>query len=178
MTRYVPEKGDFVVVSFDPQSGHEQRGRRPALVVSNTLFNQRTGLAFVCPVTNADRGFPFHVPVGGESPITGFIMAEQLKSINFRAGRSSGSAKLRTPCWMRFSRSWMRASISATRGCFRPSWVARPERAWWGCFRSAPRLEGDRGGSRSRLLDSTPPGHLDGRSEQSMLTVTGAPFVD
>jgi mRNA interferase MazF len=85
MSRYVPQKGDLVVVSFDPQSGHEQRGRRPALVVSNTLFNQRTGLAFVCPVTNTDRGFPFHVPVGGESPVTGFVMAEQLKSIDFRA---------------------------------------------------------------------------------------------
>ncbi len=85
MGRYVPQKGDLVVVSFDPQSGYEQGGRRPALVVSNTLFNQRTGLAFVCPVTNTDRGFPFHVPTGGETAVTGFIMAEQLKSIDFRA---------------------------------------------------------------------------------------------
>ncbi len=119
MGRYVPQKGDLVVVSFDPQSGYEQGGRRPALVVSNTLFNQRTGLAFVCPVTNTDRGFPFHVPTGGETAVTGFIMAEQLKSIDFRAGRSSGSARSRPPCWKRFYRSWTPASISPPSRCFR-----------------------------------------------------------
>ena len=50
MPRYVPEKGDFVILTFDPQTGREQRGRRPALVVSNTLFNRHTGLAMVCPI--------------------------------------------------------------------------------------------------------------------------------
>jgi mRNA interferase MazF len=52
---YVPKKGDFIVVTFDPQSGHEQRGRRPALVVSNNIFNERTGLAIVCPLTTPDH---------------------------------------------------------------------------------------------------------------------------
>lgn len=87
MRPYVPQKGDFVIVNLDPQAGHEQRGRRPALVVSNTLFNQRTGLAFVCPVTNTDRKYPFHVPVGDEAGVTGFVMVEQLKSIDYRARR-------------------------------------------------------------------------------------------
>lgn len=59
MARYIPEKGDFISLSFDPQSGHEQKGRRPALVVSNFLFNQVTGLAIVCPITNTDRKFLF-----------------------------------------------------------------------------------------------------------------------
>ena len=97
MTTYAPQKGDFVAVTFDPQSGHEQRGRRPALVVSNTLFNKHTGLAIVCPLTNTDRSFPFHVAVVNDPNVTGFVMVEQVKSIDFRArkvkriGKSSDS---------------------------------------------------------------------------------------
>jgi mRNA interferase MazF len=97
MTTYVPQKGDFVAVTFDPQSGHEQRGRRPALVVSNTLFNKHAGLAIVCPLTNTDRSFPFHVAVVNDPNVTGFVMVEQVRSIDFRArkvkriGRSSDS---------------------------------------------------------------------------------------
>lgn len=85
MSSYIPKKGDFVAVTFDPQSGHEQKGRRPALVVSNSLFNRHTGLAIVCPLTNADRQFPFHVPVVDNPDVTGFVMVEQVKSIDFGA---------------------------------------------------------------------------------------------
>ncbi len=85
MSSYVPEQGDFVILTFDPQSGHEQKGRRPALVVSKTLFNKKTGLAMVCPITNTDRSYPFHVPVSANSTLTGFIMVEQIKSIDYRA---------------------------------------------------------------------------------------------
>ena len=85
MPRYVPEKGDFVVVTFDPQSGHEQRGRRPALVVSNTLFNRHTGLAMVCPLTNTHRKVPFHVAVPAESSLTGCVMVERIKSVDYRS---------------------------------------------------------------------------------------------
>jgi mRNA interferase MazF len=88
MKPYVPKKGDFVSVTFDPQSGHEQRGRRPALVLSNTLFNEHTGLAIVCPLTNTDRGFPFHGPVINDPDVTGFVMVEQVKSIDFRARKA------------------------------------------------------------------------------------------
>ena len=88
MARYVPEQGDFVAVTFDPQSGHEQRGRRPALVVSKRLFSRGTGLAIVCPLTNTDRGFPFHVPVVGADSVTGFVMVEQVKSIDFHSRRA------------------------------------------------------------------------------------------
>lgn len=85
MAEYVPAKGDLVAVTFDPQSGHEQKGRRPALVISNDLFNQRTGLAIVCPITNRLRDFPFHVTLPQESGVTGFVMVEQVKSIDYRA---------------------------------------------------------------------------------------------
>ncbi len=84
MADYTPSKGDFVTLTFDPQSSHEQRGRRPALVVSNTLFNQHTGLAIVRPVTKTDRGFPFHVGVPNDPKVAGFVMVEQVKSIDYR----------------------------------------------------------------------------------------------
>jgi len=85
MPRYIPQKGDFIIVTLDPQSGHEQKGRRPALVISNDLFNKHTGLAVVCPVTNTSRNFPFHVKIPDQSSLTGYIMVEQLKSIDFRS---------------------------------------------------------------------------------------------
>ena len=59
MAEYVPRKGDLIALTFDPQSGHEQRGRRPALVVSNDLFNRHTGLCIVCPITNTPPRLPF-----------------------------------------------------------------------------------------------------------------------
>jgi mRNA interferase MazF len=88
MAKYIPEKGDFITLSFDPQSGHEQKGRRPALVVSNSLFNQATGLAIVCPITNTDRKIPFHLAVPASSSLTGFIMVEQVKSIDFNTRKA------------------------------------------------------------------------------------------
>jgi mRNA interferase MazF len=86
--RYIPSKGDFITLSFDPQAGHEQKGRRPALVVSNDLFNKHTGLAIVCPLTNTARGFPFHLPVPAKSSLTGFVMVEQVKSVDFAMRRA------------------------------------------------------------------------------------------
>jgi mRNA interferase MazF len=85
MAAYVPYKGDFVALTFDPQSGHEQRGRRPALVVSNDLFNKHTGLCIACPVTSARRDYPFHVSIPDGCQVTGVVMVEQVKSIDFRA---------------------------------------------------------------------------------------------
>jgi len=82
---YIPKKGDFIAITLDPQCGHEQKGRRPALVVSNTLFNERTGLAIVCPLTTTDRGYPFHVAVIDNPRVKGFVMVEQVKSIDYRA---------------------------------------------------------------------------------------------
>jgi mRNA interferase MazF len=88
MPSYVPEKGDFITLSFDPQSGHEQKGRRPAIVISNFLFNKATGLAIVYPITNTNRNIPFHLPVPGASSLTGFVMAEQVKSIDYNARKA------------------------------------------------------------------------------------------
>jgi mRNA interferase MazF len=88
MAKYVPQKGDFIALSFDPQSGHEQKGRRPALVVSNYLFNKHTGLAIVCPITNTNRNIPFHLLVPPPSSLTGFVMVDQIKSIDYMARKA------------------------------------------------------------------------------------------
>ena len=88
MAAYIPKQGDIIAITFDSQSGHEQRGRRPAYVVSKDMFNRSTGLAIVCPITNTDRAFPFHVPIPKDSGLTGFIMVEQIKSVDFRARRA------------------------------------------------------------------------------------------
>ena len=93
MAAYVPRKGDFIAVTFDPRSGHEQRGRRPALVISNDLFNKHTGLAIVCPVTTTARSYPFHVKVPPNAKVTGFVMVEQVKSIDFCARRAKRIGK-------------------------------------------------------------------------------------
>ena len=83
MSRYIPQKGDFVILTFDPQAGHEQQGRWPALVVSRALFNRHTGLAMVCPITNTEGDIPFHVAVSHESSLTGYIMVEQIRSVDY-----------------------------------------------------------------------------------------------
>jgi mRNA interferase MazF len=83
--RYIPKRGDFVHLTFDPQSGHEQKGRRPALIISHELFNRATGLAIVCPITNTNKNIPFHIEIPTNKNITGFIMVEQVKSIDFKA---------------------------------------------------------------------------------------------
>ena len=88
MADYTPKQGDIIAITFDPQSGHEQKGRRPAYVVSKDLFNRSTGVAIVCPITNTDRGFPFHIPIPKDLKLTGFIMVEQVKSVDFHARRA------------------------------------------------------------------------------------------
>ena len=82
--KYIPKQGDIVILTFDPQAGHEQQGRRPALIVSNEVFNKNVGLAIACPITNTDRNFPFHLKVDS-SNITGYVMCEQVKSIDYKA---------------------------------------------------------------------------------------------
>ena len=84
--KYVPNKGDLVILTFDPQVGDEQKGRRPALVVSNYQFNKGVGLALVCPISNTNRDFPFHVAVDGEQ-MGGYILTEQVKSIDYEVKR-------------------------------------------------------------------------------------------
>ncbi len=82
---YIPEQGDIIFLEFDPQIGREQKGRRPAFVVSNNTFNQFTKLAIVCPITNTDRGFPLHVSLDKRTKTTGVIMCDKAKSLDVSA---------------------------------------------------------------------------------------------
>jgi mRNA interferase MazF len=82
---YIPERGDAVWITLDPQAGHEQAGRRPALVLSPAAYNGRVGLALVCPITSQQKGYPFEVPIPEGSPVTGVVGADQLKSLDWRA---------------------------------------------------------------------------------------------
>lgn len=84
---YIPQKGDLVILTFDPSAGHEQQGRRPALILSNEAFNKALGLAVACPITNTNRNFPFHVELKSEN-LTGFIMTEQIKSIDYKVRKA------------------------------------------------------------------------------------------
>ncbi len=84
---YVPDNGDLVWLTFDPQAGHEQAGRRPALVLSPKAYNQKSGLALVCPITNQAKGYPFEVALPSGSGVSGVILADHVKSVDWKARR-------------------------------------------------------------------------------------------
>ena len=81
---YKPMQGDIIFLNFDPQAGHEQRGRRPALIVSNNTFNSFTSIAVVCPITNTNRKIPIHVSLDSRTKATGVVMCDQVKSLDIR----------------------------------------------------------------------------------------------
>ncbi len=82
---YVPERGDIVWLTFTPQAGHEQAGRRPAVVLSPAAYNGRVGLAVFCPITNQQKGYPFEVGLPDMLGVTGVILSDQVKSLDWHA---------------------------------------------------------------------------------------------
>ena len=82
---FVPDAGDFVWLTFDPQAGREQAGRRPALVLSPKLYNARSGLLLACPVTNHAKGYPFEVAVSSGAGVNGVVLVDHLKSVDWKA---------------------------------------------------------------------------------------------
>jgi len=87
VSSYAPERGDLVWLSFAPQAGREQSGRRPALVLSPKRYNEKTSLAIVCPITSQVKGYPFEVELVSTS-IHGVILADQVKSLDWRERRA------------------------------------------------------------------------------------------
>ena len=85
---FVPEAGDIVWLTFDPQAAREQAGRRPALLISPRIYNVRSGLALACPITNQAKGYPFEVPVPSGHGPTGVILADHVKSLDWKARRA------------------------------------------------------------------------------------------
>jgi len=83
--RYVPERGHIVWLRFDPQAGHEQAGRRPALVISPREYNEKVGLALFCPITSHVKGYPFEVALPADAGVNGVVLSDQIKSLDWRA---------------------------------------------------------------------------------------------
>ncbi len=82
--RYVPDRGDFVWLQFNPQAGHEQAGRRPAFVLSPASYNKKVGLALFCPVTSKVKGYPFEVTIPDGFEVKGAILTDQVKSLDWQ----------------------------------------------------------------------------------------------
>ncbi len=85
---YVPDRSHAVWISLNPQAGHEQAGRRPAVVLSPRRYNERVGLALFCPITSQVKGYPFEVPIPAGMEIGGVILSDQIKSLDWKARRA------------------------------------------------------------------------------------------
>ena len=79
------EQGQIIKINFNPQSGHEQAGYRPAVVISNNVFNQKTKLSIVCPITNTNNHFPLHIPLDNRTKTTGVILCEHIKALDLNS---------------------------------------------------------------------------------------------
>jgi len=91
---WVPDAGDLVWLSFHPQAGREQAGRRPALILSPATYNRKSGLAVVCPITSQVKGYPFEVQLAPGSPVNGVVLADHLKSVDWQARRAEPAGRL------------------------------------------------------------------------------------
>jgi mRNA interferase MazF len=91
---YVPDRGDVVWITFSPQAGHEQAGRRPAIVLSPSAYNGKVGLALFCPLTSQVKGYRFEVGIPAGLPVSGVVLADQLKSLDWRARKAERVGRL------------------------------------------------------------------------------------
>jgi mRNA interferase MazF len=91
---YIPNSGDIVWITFNPQAGHEQAGRRPALVLSPAAYNGKVGLAILCPITSQIKGYPFEVLIPDGLIISGAILSDQVKSLDWKARQAEFVCKV------------------------------------------------------------------------------------
>jgi mRNA interferase MazF len=82
---FTPDRGDLIWIDMHPQAGHEQSGRRPALVLSPATYNGRTGLAVMCPITSRKKGYPFEVELPASGAIAGVVLSDQVRNLDWRA---------------------------------------------------------------------------------------------
>lgn len=97
MPEWTPDAGDLVWLTFDPQAGREQAGRRPALVLSPSSYNRRSGLAIMCPITSRIKGYPFEVELPRGLDVSGAILADHVKSLDWRVRRAEFAGKAPAP---------------------------------------------------------------------------------
>lgn len=93
----VPDRGDVVWITLAPEAGHEQAGRRPAVVLSPAAYNGKVGLALMCPITSQVKGYPFEVSLPVGLKVTGVVLADQVKSLDWRARRADRICSLSQP---------------------------------------------------------------------------------
>lgn len=91
---YIPESGDIIWITLNPQAGHEQAGRRPALVLSPAAYNGKVGSAVLCPITSQLKGYPFEVKIPDGLEVSGAILSDQVKSLDWKAGKAEFGCKL------------------------------------------------------------------------------------
>ncbi len=91
---YIPVRGDAIWLNFNPQSGHEQSGRRPAFVISAAAYNNKVGLALVCPITNQRKGYPFEVEIPTGLSVSGSVLSDQIKSLDWRSRQAAFICKM------------------------------------------------------------------------------------
>jgi len=91
---YIPDRGDVVWITLNPQAGHEQAGHRPAVILSPHAYNGRAGLAILCPITTQVKGYPFEVLIPSNLAIEGAILSDQVKSLDWRARKAELICKL------------------------------------------------------------------------------------
>lgn len=84
MAQYVPDAGDLVWLDFDPQTGHEQAGRRAALILTSQIYNEATSLCLTCPITSQVKGYPFEVELAEDQSISGVILSDHIKSLDWK----------------------------------------------------------------------------------------------
>ena len=87
--RFIPDRGDLIWIDMNPQAGHEQSGRRPALVLSPAAYNRRTGLAVLCPVTSRKKGYPLEVELPDSGEVAGVVLADQVRNLDWRARKAT-----------------------------------------------------------------------------------------
>ena len=94
MIEGAPERGDIVWLEFDPQAGREQGGHRPALVLSSVRYNRKVGLMLCCPITSRVKGYPFEVPLPEGLPVSGVILSDQVRNLDWRARSATEAARV------------------------------------------------------------------------------------
>ena len=92
--KYTPDRGDLVVLDFDPHAGKEQAGKRPAIVISPKIYNEKTGLAIFCPITSKVKGYPFEVLLSRNMKTKGVVLSDHLKNLDWRSRNAVFKEKL------------------------------------------------------------------------------------
>jgi len=111
--RYAPNRGDVVWISFDPRVGHEQAGRRPAVVVSPGSYNGKVGLAILCPITNQVKGYPFEVGIPPGLNVSGVVLSDQAKSLDWRVRKAEFIMQTSEGCYPQCARQTWHVALTS-----------------------------------------------------------------